>query len=143
MNGNPEEIAQMIKVGQALKPALYAAGAAQDGEKIDRQGFDSLDLVVSTAALGGAPATQSQVIKVQHSDTAAGVYADFEPNGVGSGTVTITAADTLAHKSISLRGAKRWLKAVRTTTFTAGTAPTIASAAQFVLGSAEKLPTNY
>ncbi len=130
------------KIG--LVPAARAAGAV-NGTGIDRRGFNSCVLVAKTGALAGTPTTQTFDAKLQHSDTLAGVYADFVPSvpqPTPSGAVAqITTADTIKKRSIDLKTAKAFIRVVGTTAFTGGTTPTMGSDATLILGGADVLPT--
>ena len=125
-------------------PAARSAGAA-NGTGIDRQGFNSCVLVGKTGAVTGAPSAQTADFKLQHSDTQGGTYTDYTPSvpqPSPSGAVAqITAASTIKKRSIDLKTAKRWIRAVCTVAFTGGTSPTLFTDSTIVLGGADTLPT--
>lgn len=126
-----------------LVPAARAAGTV-NGTGFSRRGYNSCVLVGITGAESGSPSARSVDFKLQHSDTLGGTYADFTPsvpNPGGTGALAqIAAVDTLKKRSIDLKTAKEFIRVVGTSAFTAGTAPTLLSAAIVVLGGADTLP---
>jgi hypothetical protein len=129
------------KIG--LDAAARSAGAV-NGTGIDRRGFNSCVLVAQTGAVSGAPSAQTFDVKLQHSDTLGGTYTDFTPSvpnpGASGAVAQITAASAVKKRSIDLKTAKPFIRAVGTTGFTGGTAPTLLSSALIVLGGADVLP---
>jgi hypothetical protein len=123
-------------------PAGDIAAGTVTGAAIDRTGFDSMVLHAQTGAVAGAPDTQTVDTKVTHCDTSGGSYTDWQPEGTAaSGAVAqITAANTRKRKSMSLKGAKQFLKIVTVTAFTGGTSPKIGQAVDVILGSAVSVP---
>lgn len=127
-----------LKLAIGTPPAASAAGTV-NGTGVDRTGFCSCVLESVTGALTGAPATQTQDVKLQ--DSADNIsFADFAPAGTGSGAVAqITSANTRKRKSINLAGARQYIRAVTAVAFTGGTSPTMGSYAALILGAADKL----
>jgi hypothetical protein len=123
-------------------PPVAAAAGVVNGTGIDRLGANFCVLESVTGAVTGAPTTQTQDVKLQHSDALGSGYVDFLPGGVAAaGAVAqITAANSRKRKQIDLRGAKRYIRAVTTTAFTGGTTPTLASYVAVVLGGYDVLP---
>lgn len=139
ITGIGPEVASRI----GLDPAARAAGTV-NGTGIDRRGFNSCALIGQTGAITGAPSAQTLDLKLQHSDTVGGTYADYVPSipqPSPSGAVAqITAASTVKKRSIDLKTAKAFIRVVGVTGFTAGTTPTMESSATIVLGGADVLP---
>lgn len=124
-----------------VDPAERSAGAA-NGTGIDRQGFNSCVLVAQSGAVTGAPSAQTLDVKLQHSDAQGSGFVDYQPDGTAaSGAVAqVTAASSAKKRSINLRGAKRYIRAVATVGFTGGSSPTLHSSALIVLGGADVVP---
>lgn len=130
---------QKFQIG--APPAASAAGTV-NGTGVDRYGFHSVVVEVQTGATTGTPTTQTLDVKLQHSDSSGSGYADFQPDGTAaSGAVAqLTAANTRKRKTISLDGAKRYIRAVAVTAFTGGASPTLASAVVLCLKGAVEQP---
>lgn len=124
-----------------VDPSARSAGA-DNGTGIDRQGFNSCVLVAQAGAVTGAPSAQTLAVKLQHSDAQGSGFVDFTPDGTApSGAVAqVTAASSVKKRSINLRTAKRYIRAVATVGFTGGTTPTLNSSALIVLGGADVVP---
>jgi hypothetical protein len=126
-----------------LAPQALAAGTV-NGTGIDRRGFNSCKLVAKTGATSGTPTSFTEDVKLQHADTVGGTYTDYTPsvpNPGGSGAVgQITAANTIRDRAIDLKTAKAFIRAVATTAFVGGTAPTVLCDVTIILGGADTLP---
>jgi hypothetical protein len=133
-------IGPSAKFVTGIPPTAPAAGTV-NGAAIDRMGFANCVVEVEVGAVTGAPTTQTLDVKVQHSDTSGGTYADFVPGAAGTGAVAqLTAINTRKRKSIDLRAAKRFVRLVAVTAFTGGTAPTFFQCAKMVLAGADAIP---
>jgi len=130
----PAHTGAHVKVVKGIAPQAAAAGTV-NGVTIDRLGFESCVVHVSTGAVSGEPTAQTVDVKLQ--DSADGTtWADL-PGAVVS---QITAGDAEAEADIDLRGARRYIRAVATVAFTGGTTPNIQLAATVVLGGARERP---
>jgi hypothetical protein len=139
ITGIGNEVASRI----GLDPSARSAGAA-NGTGIDRTGFNSCALIALAGAVTGAPSAQTFDVKLQHADTLGGSYTDFvpsipQPSPTGA-VAQLTAASSLKKRSIDLKTAKKFIRAVGTVAFTGGTAPTLNTSAVIVLGGADTLP---
>ena len=134
-------IGPQVKLAIGTPPGNIAAGTV-NGSAIDRLDFNSCVLEVQTGAVGGGPTTQTLDVKLQHSDVSGSGYVDYQPGGVAAaGAVAqLTAINTRKRKSIDLRGAKRYIRAVAVTAFTGGASPTFGQAVVVVLGGAVVQP---
>lgn len=124
-----------IKCATGTVPAASAAGTV-NGSAIDRQGFDWAVVEVATGAVTGSPTTQTLDVKLQHSDSDSSGFADL----TGAAVTQLTAASSRKRKTISLKGAKRYIRAVAVTAFSGGSTPTLASSSAVILGGAAMLP---
>lgn len=141
MKTTDNQIGARIKNAVACVPTNAGAETVTSAA-IDRLGFESCVLDVSVGAASGAPDSFTANSKVTHCDTSGGSYTDWTPDGTAaSGAIAaITAASTRKRKSISLLGAKRYLKFATVVTLTGGTTPKLPIAALCVLGTAVELP---
>lgn len=125
-------VAELTRVVTALAPENSAAGTT-DGAAIDGSGFRSAELFVHTGAVSGSPTAVSVQVKLQESDDAS-TWSD-----IAGATATLSGANqsgSVAVHSIT----KRYLRAVRTVSFTGGTSPAVLNAAVVVLGDARVRP---
>jgi hypothetical protein len=129
-----------IKNQIGISPAAPVAGTV-NGTGVDRMGFNACVLEVDTGASTGTPGSLTLDVKLQHSDVIGSGYADYVPGVAGSGAVAqITAINSRKRKSIDLRGAKRYVRAVAVTAFVGGTAPTLFQCTKLILAGADTLP---
>jgi succinate dehydrogenase/fumarate reductase flavoprotein subunit len=144
MNPHFNNSGAAVSVKRSVPPALYAAGAT-NGASIDKLAFgnpQSVKLVAQTGAIAGAPAAQTYDAKLQDSADNS-TFADYvPPRGVAADAAItqITAANTAAEKNIDVSSSRRYLRAVGTAGFTAGTSPTIGAEAHLVIGGGDTLP---
>jgi hypothetical protein len=131
----PRNIGAQVKVERAIKPQAAGAGTI-NGPAIDRLGFLSAVLHVGTGDVSGSPSAQTVDAKLQESADGATGWTDIS----GAAISQITSANAQAEKDVSLSGAKRYIRAVVTVSFTGGTSPTIGAAATVVLGGKDVLP---
>lgn len=136
----PTNIGAYVKTVKGINPANAAAGAI-NGPAIDRQGILSCELWHACGAATGSPSARTVDSKLQDSADGSTGWADYNPDGAGSGTAAqLTADNTEARKEINLAAAKRYIRTVETVAFTGGTSPAIPVAAGVVLGGADQLP---
>lgn len=122
-------------------PVTNASAGAINGAAIDRQGFLSCELWHAAGAATGTPTSRTVDAKLQDSADGSTGWADYNPDGAGSGAAAqLTANDTEARKAVNLASAKRWIRVVETVAFVGGTSPAIPVAAAVVLGGADALP---
>ncbi len=124
---------------RVLSPAAAVADdTAQVGQVIDRQGFDSLTLVILTGGLADAGATFTTL--VEHSDASGTGFTAVE-DGELLGTeanASFTQADDNKVFKIGYRGSKRY---VRVTITPSGNAADAYIAAVGLLGHPHVAPT--
>ncbi len=124
---------------RVLSPAVAVSDdTAQVGQVIDRQGYDSLTLVILTGGLADAGATFTSL--VEHSDASGSGYAavaDGELLGTEA-NASFTQADDDKALKIGYRGSKRY---VRLTVTPSGNAAAAYVAAVGVLGHPHVAPT--
>jgi hypothetical protein len=134
-------VSALLKTVVGTEPAASAAGTVT-GAAIDRTGFTRMALYGRAGAVTGAPTSFTVDAKVQHCDTVGGTYVDWKPAGTAaSGAITtLVAASTDSKKSISLVGAKQFLKVVTVTAFVGGTSPTMGNSVTAILGGSDTLP---
>lgn len=127
--------AYMMNSGALLKAragvAPKSADTAETGAVIDRAGFLSGKLAVQVGEPTGTPDSFSVAAKLQHGDAADGSDMDDLD---GAAIEAITEDGGIAEVDVNLNGAKRYVRAVVTPSFTGGTAPAIPVAAQVLLG---------
>lgn len=82
------------------------------------------------AAASGTPTAVTAVLKIQDCDTSGGSYTDFKSLETVLDIKTAVAKQYM----INLAGAKRYIKVVFDSTYTAGTTPANVVAAKMVLG---------
>lgn len=127
-------IGAQIKGVTGVAPAANAAGAV-NGAAIDRQGYGSCSLVLSTGLDTGSPSARSATAKLQDSADGSTGWAD-----IPGASVAVAAVSSVGKVDVSLASAKRYIRVVNTSAFTAGTSPTLFSASQVILGGADRLP---
>lgn len=124
-----------VRTKRAVSP--QAASEAVNGTVIDRDGFGSCQLAVTTGAASGSPTGISVAAKLQHSDTDDGNgMEDFDDVVIEP----VTAINSEARVNADLAGAKRYVRVVVTPTLTGGSSPEVEVAAVLVLGGATELP---
>lgn len=124
-------VAELTKVVTAIAPDNSAAGTT-NGAALDASGFRSVELFVHTGAVSGAPTAVSVQVKLQESDDAS-TWSDTGATATLSGA---NQSGSVAVDTIS----KRYLRAVRTVSFTGGTTPAVLNAAVVVLGDPRVRP---
>jgi hypothetical protein len=105
-------------------------GTAITGAAIDRLGADTGFFLFEAAAASGTPSAAATAIKITHADTSGGTYSDFEVLETALDIKTAVAKQYM----IDLSGAKRYLKIVVDSTYTAGTNPANVIAGKLILG---------
>lgn len=130
-------------IGSYLAPkhglsAVASSAGSRNGSAIDRLGYESAQLVVQTGAVTGAPTSFTVDVKLQDSADGSTGWADYTAPGASAvaAIATMTAADTTAKANVDLSGAKRFVRAVGTVGFVAGTTPTALNNCVLVLGGA-------
>lgn len=132
---NMSQIGAFVDLKAGVVPAARSAGSV-NGTGFDRTNYQSCVLGVQTGAVTGAPDAQSATAKIQHSsdDGSSDAYADYTmPNGVAA-SLAVTGASSIGELDVDLAGAKKYIRVVLTTAFTAGTAPTLADGAFLACG---------
>lgn len=127
-----------IKVIRALSPVSVSDTTAQVTEIIDRQGFESLEFVITIGAVADVDATFTVLVEddtASNMGTAAAV-ADSELIGTESGAGFATADDNTVRK-IGYRGSKRY---VRMTITPVSNASAALLGAVAILSNASSLP---
>ncbi len=127
-------IGGQIKGVTGVAPAANAAGTV-NGAAIDRMGYQSCTVVAMTGLDTGTPTTRSATVKLQDSADGSTGWNDLT-----GASVAVSAVSSVGEVDVNLAIAKRYIRVVTTTAFTAGTSPTLFSAAAVVLGGADKLP---
>jgi hypothetical protein len=108
---------------------------------IDRKGYESGVIVLSSGAASGAPDSFSVTATLQSCATSGGQYADVtDINTEAAITAAVTAASTLAEVGFRATPLERWLKVKVVAAFVAGTTPLVPVAAELVLGEAKTEP---
>lgn len=125
-----------IKPVAGFSPQASDGVAAIEGPAIDRTGFLSAVLHGRTGAVAGAPTAQTYDLKLQESADGSTGWTDIP----GAAITQITTADAEADVNVNLAGAKKYIRAVGTVTFTGGTTPTLQVAATVILGGADVKP---
>jgi len=133
----PKDIGSELLIKTGVRPDEDAGGTT-NGPAIDRQGFESAVLVLDVGDAEGSPTSFTVDAKLQHSDQSGSGFTDLS----GAAVTQVTAANTLVAKKIDLSGAKRYIRAVTTVSFTGGTSPNVARAALVILGGADVVPTS-
>jgi len=137
---NQTDIGAFVKTVKGINPTNQAAGTI-NGAAIDRQGFLSCELHHASGAATGSPSSRTVDSKLQDSADGSTGWADYNPDGAGSGAAAqLTADNTEARKAINLAAAKRFIRVVEVVAFVGGTSPAIPVAASVVLGGADQLP---
>ncbi len=128
-------IGAFVKTQAGIDPEDSAAQTI-NGAAIDRQGYLSSVLHHACGAASGSPTAQTVATKLQDSADGSTGWADVS----GAAATDLTADDTEDEVDIDLSGAKRYLRAATTVSFTAGTTPSIPVAATLVLAGKDELP---
>lgn len=135
-----KDLMNRVNPRRAIAPVVVTnSNAAQVGQIIDRQGFESLTLLIMLGALG---AGTSGAVSIEHGDDPA--LADTAPVGVNDliGTLALAsfvAADANGCKKVGYIGSKRY---IRVTVTPAGNgAASIAFAVAALMGHANMVPT--
>lgn len=128
-------IGALIKQAFGVGPAANAAGAV-NGAAIDRLGYGSCSIAAITGLDTGSPSARSATVKLQDSADGATGWNDIS----GAPTIAVTAVSSIGEAEVNLASAKRYIRAVTTTAFTAGSTPTLFSAVVVTLGGADKVP---
>lgn len=124
-----------LKMATGTVPAASAAGTVT-GSAIDRLGYDHCVLEAGLGASTGTPTSFTVDSKITHCETSGGTYTDL----TGGAVTQLTAVNTRKKKSVSLKGAYRYLKVVTVAAFSGGSSPTIANAVTVILGGADTMP---
>lgn len=123
---------ESVKVDTSVRPAAAAAGAINGGA-IDTKGFGDAVVAVSVGATTGTPTSFTVAAKVQESADGSTGWVDVADAAI----TAITAANKTAEMNvlINARAASlRYIRAVVTPAFVAGTSPTVGVSAVVLLG---------
>lgn len=124
-----------VKLETGLPP-LNRGATTTEGTGVDRLGFDSVVIDVEVGAEEGSPSARTLDISLEHSDASGSGYEAL----TGSAVVQITAASTRKRKTVSLKGAKRYIRVKPALAFTGGSTPKLNTAVVLVLGGAVETP---
>ena len=128
-------VGEFVKLAKGINPAASAA-ATINGAAIDRQGYLSCVLHHAAGAAAGAPTARTVDTKLQDSADGTAGWLDL----ANAAAAQLIADNTEAEKNVELTGARRYIRAVTTVTFTGGTSPTIPVAATLTLAGRDLLP---
>jgi len=137
-----KEVTSEINTLIAILPqVLSGESVAVNGPTVDRKGYQSAVCSVQVGNVGGdaAPTRFGVTVKVQEKS------GETDWVDVSSKSVTFSGESvaTMAQRgeiAVDLRGCARYIRAVATPTFTAGTNPALAISADWVLGEASVVP---
>lgn len=124
-----------VKLATGLLP-LNRAGATSQGTGVDRLGFNSVVIEAMAGTEEGSPSARTWDVSLEHSDASGSGYVAL----TGSAVTQFTAASGRKRKSISLKGAKRYIRVASVLAFTGGTTPKLNTSVSLVLGGAVELP---
>lgn len=127
---------EKAKLTSGIAPAAQAAGDA-NGTVIDRLGFWDAIIHLNVGAATGTPTAQGVALKLQHGTKSDGTdMVDV----IGATIAALDADNKEAVLGVNLNPLKQYIRAVVTTTFTAGTTPKIPVAVTVALGGANVQP---
>lgn len=136
MFAHDNDLGAHIKKVAAINPLAAQAAGAANGAAIDRLGYMSMSFIGQCGAATGTPSAQSVTFKLQESADGSTGWADIADADADA----LTADNGVARIDLNLQARKRYIRAVATVAFTAGTSPTISVAGVAVLGGADALP---
>jgi hypothetical protein len=126
---------QQVKGFAGFVPVLLGGSTAVEGTIIDRLNYLSAYVSLGLGATAGTPTGTQLAWIIQHGNAAnlsdATTYATLPALGANNANF---ASGTAFNANVDLTGAKRYIRAVLTPTFAAGTTPTVAAAVQIILG---------
>ena len=134
------DLASSIKTVTALEAQILSGeGAAVYGPRIDRLNYEASVISVQTGIGSGSPANVGVVVKMQH------MSGETDWTDVSGMTTTISGEGAIAHQNeidYDLKSSFRYIRAVATPHFTAGSSPKIEIAATCVLGEPTVYPAS-
>jgi hypothetical protein len=134
-----QKLIQKVAVAVGLVPVKVAGSTAVNGEIVDRLGYNAAVVAVNRAAATGSPSAAVATYIVQHGAAAnLSDAATFATLATGK-DVSAAGAETYP---IDLRGAKRYIRVVRTPTFTDGTSPGYIEGCSVILGGKNVEPAD-
>ena len=118
-----------------LLPVITVGNGAVAGVAVDRLGYLSCGLLYTAGICPSVPTGFTVAMKIQHSDTTtSGDFVDFATIETFGTAADLSAASVTTYWDVNLRGAKRYIRAVQTLTFTGGSSPSQLAAIAVVLG---------
>jgi len=131
----PCDLGAQIKANIGTNPKA-ASSEVINGDAIDRLGFNGALLVLQVGSATGTPTTKSAAAKLQESTDGSTNWGDVS----GAAISAITTNNQISHKSVSLKGCKRYVRAVTTVALTEGTTPALPVSATILLGGSDSEP---
>lgn len=134
-------IGALLSTVTSVRPQAAFSAGATNGVSVDRQAHSMARCCVlhtSTGAATGAPTATSVIAKLQHAPDNA-TWTDYKPDGVNVATAVAAGASADVSLNVDLTLAARYIRAVSTVSFTAGTTPTVFAVVDIVLGGENTL----
>ena len=131
---HPYDLGSEVKEKVAIIPLGFGSESV-NGPDIDRTGYNSAVLHVSTGAATGSPSAQTCDVKIQEKEEG-GSYTDVS----GAAITQITADNGDEELNIDLSGLKKYVRAVATTVLTGGSSPKWPVAATLTIGGSDYQP---
>jgi len=142
-----KDLASEVKTLTAIKSQVASGEAtAINGYTIDKLGFESAIFALEVGDTTGTPTRFGVTFKIQESsgESAVAVAANWaDVSGMSktySGETVATQGDLGGEINVDLKPLGRYVRAVATPTFTAGSSPKINLGAVVVLGEAKVTP---
>lgn len=131
--------------GVSLAPQSFTGSSAVNGTSVDTIGGDSAAIRAYGAIASGSPTAASLVVKLQESADNSTFTDALDNTGTVIGftlNCKTVAGDNLARIEGLGLNRKRYLRAVITPAFTAGTSPAILGFAEIVIGNTQQRPVD-
>ena len=145
MRSNVYDDLKVLK-GTSLVPQSFSGSTAVNGSAVDTLGADNAAVYAYGVTASGSPTASTLTVKIQESADGSTNWADALDNtGAAIGfALNVHGAD--AENIARIEGLnlnrKRYLRAVITPAFTAGTSPASIAVAQIILGNIGQLPAD-
>ena len=145
MRTNVYDDVKLLK-GASLVPQSFSGSTAVNGVSVDTLGADNAAVYAYGVTASGAPTAATLAVKIQESADGSTNWTDALDNtGTAIGfTLNVHGAD--AENVARIEGLnlnrKRYLRAVVTPAFTAGTSPASIGVAQIILGNNSPKPVD-
>lgn len=134
MHPMTHDVEAYIKVSGEIAPQSLSGTTAVNGDSVDRLGYNSLVLFAQVGDATGSPSAFTATVKLQESDD------DSTFTDISGATFVLDADGESGQYNLDLAEYGRYIRAVATPAFTAGTSPTVPVQATIILGGAEVLP---